>query len=161
MAETDSGFGVADAEGFRPWLAPDRGRFIRIFDDVRVRVEGPAVVRVRVGIGMTEANIGDNIHGGFILAFVDQAPFCATFVLGRLPPGGAVTLSASATFIGPGRIDRPLDAVVEIIGETGRMLFLRGMMEQEGRPVASFEATLRKTSRPAIAAGAVPAAATA
>jgi acyl-coenzyme A thioesterase PaaI-like protein len=103
------------------------------------------VVRVRVDIGQPEANIADNIHGGFILAYIDQAPFCAAFLLDRLPAGGAVTLAASAAFIAPGRTDMPLDALVEIIGETGRMLFVRGMMEQEGRNVASFEATLRKT----------------
>lgn len=145
VSDDHLGFGAPDAEGFQPWLVQDQGRFIRIYDSVRVRPEGPATVRVRVDVGHGEANIADNIHGGFILAFIDQAPFCAAFLLGRLPAGGAVTIGASAAFIAPGRTDTPLDAVVEIIGETGRMLFVRGMMEQDGRNVASFEATLRKT----------------
>ncbi len=134
-----------DEEGFCLWR-PATGGFIDIYGPVRVRTEGPATARCRVETGPARANIIGAIHGGFILAYVDQAVFCGPFLLGRLSRGGAVTLSANVTFIAPGTIDRPLDAVVEIVGESGRMMFLRGLMEQDGRTVASFEATLRKLS---------------
>ena len=102
--------------------------------------------------GRRHTNISGHVHGGFMLAFVDQAIFCGPFLCGRMPPGGSVTLSASTTFIAPALPDVALDAVVDIAGESGRMMFLRGLMEQDGRTVAQFDATLRKTPGRALPA---------
>ncbi len=60
---------------------------------------------------------------------------------------GAVTLDLACQFIGAGRVGAPLDAVGEVLRETGRIVFLRGLIEQEGTLVASFNAGLRKPSR--------------
>ena len=59
-------------------------------------------------------------------------------------------LDLSAQFIGGGVIDVPLEARIELLRETSRMLFLRGLIVQEDRPtIASFTGTLRKSSLPA------------
>ena len=66
-----------------------------------------------------------------------------------LQAGGAVTLDLSAQFIGGGRIGEPLEARVELLRETKRMLFMRGLIVQQGQPtIASFTGTLRKSSPP-------------
>ncbi len=136
---------TTDAEGFRVWRLPETGRFVDSYGETRVRAEPHGRVRCRVAVGEPQANGGGAIHGGFILAYVDHVAFCGLALLGRLPPGGAVTLAANTSFISAGSIDEPLDAIVEVVGETGRMMFVRGLMEQSGRTVASFEVTLRKT----------------
>ncbi|MFD1950009.1 PaaI family thioesterase [Sphingomonas arantia] len=132
-----------DSDGFRVFLPIAAGRFLDSFGTIRVRVEGP-VVRCRVETGRAQSNVSDNVHGGFILAFVDQVMFCALLAQERLPRGGAVTLQAGMNFIGAAKAGLPIDAVVEITGETGRMLFLRGLIEQDGATIGSFDGTLRK-----------------
>ena len=65
---------------------------------------------------------------------------------GLITAGTAVTLDLCTQFIGAGRIDEPLDAVVELLRETGRLLFLRGLIVQGDETIASFTATIRKPS---------------
>ena len=41
----------------------------------------------------------------------------------------------------------PLDAEVELLRETGRLIFLQGKVVQDGETVAAFSGALRKFSR--------------
>ncbi|WP_019831119.1 PaaI family thioesterase [Sphingomonas sp. PR090111-T3T-6A] len=136
-----------DADGFYAKTFDGPG-FNGTFGRVLCRPEGENVARVRIGTGPERANPHGALHGGFLLAFLDQAVFVGPITIGRLPPDGAVTLNFATQFVGPGRADIPLDCLVEIVSETGKLLFLRGQMEQEGRPVLSYQATLRKLSPP-------------
>ena len=140
-----------DAEGFRVFLPATAGRFLDSLGTIRVRAEPEGKVRCRVKTGRPQSNISDNVHGGFILAFVDQVMFCALLAVDRLPRGGAVTLQAGMNFIGAAKAGLPIDAVVEVVGETGRMLFLRGLIEQAGVTVGAFDGTLRKAKWAAAA----------
>jgi acyl-coenzyme A thioesterase PaaI-like protein len=56
----------------------------------------------------------------------------------------AVTLDCETRFLAPGRLGIPLDAEIEILRETGRLAFLRGLVVQEGESIAAFSGTLRK-----------------
>jgi acyl-coenzyme A thioesterase PaaI-like protein len=132
-----------DAEGFYTTRF-DGADFNGSFGPIQSRVEG-AMARVRVATGPARANVMGALHGGFLLSFLDQAVFVGPSALGRLAmPDWAVTLNFATQFVGPGRADIPLDCMVEIVGETGKLLFLRGQMEQEGRAVLTYQATLRK-----------------
>lgn len=135
--------GDVDAEGFRTFRSGTPGRFFDGFGAIRVRAEGDRV-RCRIETGRAQSNISDNVHGGFIMACVDQVLFCAMIAIDRLPAGGAVTLQCGTQFVGAAKAGRPLDMLVEVVGETGRMLFLRGLIEQDGVTVGSFDGTLRK-----------------
>lgn len=138
---------AVDAEGFRAFRSGTPGRFADGFGSIRVRVEGVRV-RCRIETGRAQSNISGNVHGGFIMACVDQVMFCALIALDRLPDGGAVTLQASTNFIGAAAAGMPLDLLVETIGETGRLMFLRGTIMQGGEQadavIGSFDGTLRK-----------------
>ena len=94
------------------------------------------------------SNFAENIHGGTILGFIDVALFGASHQMNLLP-GPSLTLDLSTQFIGPGKINVPLDAEVELLKETGRLLFLRGLVMQDGHSVASFSGTIRKGNPPA------------
>src|SRR3546814_16991066 len=61
---------------------------------------------------------------------VDIALFAASHQFGSLNAGHSVTLDLSTQFVGAGRIGEPLDAVVELVRETGRLIFLRGLVVQ-------------------------------
>jgi uncharacterized protein (TIGR00369 family) len=113
-----------------------------------VKVEA-GIARVRMTPERRHSNLRDNVHGGALLAFMDVSLFAAGRAFGCLSAGGAVTLDLSAQFIGGGVIGEPLEAHIELLRETSRMLFLRGLIVQEGLPtIASFTGTLRKSSPP-------------
>ncbi len=133
----------ADAAAWRAVKSP--GGFNAIFDNLRFRVDPDGRARCRVDTGPAQDNTNGAIHGGFFLALADQVVFIGAAALGRMP-GHAVTLQAGVTFVGRGIVGLPVDALVEVTGETGRMVFVRGLFEQEGRTIGSFEAVLRKRS---------------
>ena len=130
--------------GWHRWQFRDPTRFNAFIEPLHVRVDGK-IARVRMVPQRKHSNMRDAVHGGALLGFIDIALFAASRGLGVLGAGGAVTLDLSAQFIGAGAVDKPLEARVELLRETGRLLFLRGLVVQEDEPViASFTGTLRK-----------------
>ncbi|GGC19495.1 thioesterase [Novosphingobium marinum] len=93
------------------------------------------------------ANLVDGLHGGVIAALIDIALFAGYFALTGKDPSNAVTLDLTTQFVGAGTIGKPTDAEVELVRETGRFGFLRGLVVQDGTPIASFSGTIRKPSR--------------
>ena len=71
--------------------------------------------------------------------------------------GPAVTLDLNTHFIGGGRVGEPLEAQVELLRETGRLLFLRGLLVQGETTVAEFSGTIRKPTRGMIPSRRTPA----
>jgi uncharacterized protein (TIGR00369 family) len=137
-----------DAPGWKRWQFRDSTRFNAFLEPLLVKVED-GVARVRMMPRHEHSNMRNDVHGGALLGFMDVALFAGARGLGVLVAGGAVTLDLSAQFIGGGRIGESLEARVELLRETTRMLFMRGLIVQEGQPViASFTGTLRKSSPP-------------
>lgn len=130
--------------GWKRWQFRDATRFNAFIEPLWVRTEDD-IARVRMLPRHDHSNMREAVHGGALLGFMDVALFAASRGFGVLSAGGAVTLDLSAQFIGAGRIGEPLEARIELLRETGRMLFLRGLVVQEGQPtIASFTGTLRK-----------------
>ncbi len=134
--------------GWKRWQFRDTTRYNAFIEPLHVRVEGE-IARVRMLPRHEHSNMRDNVHGGALLGFMDVALFAAARGFGVLGAGGAVTLDLSAQFIGGGMIGVPLEARIELLRETSRMLFLRGLVVQDDRPtIASFTGTLRKSTPP-------------
>jgi len=91
-------------------------------------------------------NLQEMIHGAATLALIDIALFAAVHTLGNGEAGPSVTLELSTQFVGAGKPELPLDAVTEIVRETGRMVFLRGQVVQDDHIVAGFSGIVRKLS---------------
>ena len=111
-----------------------------------VRSDGPGRATCRMFPEPRHSNLGDMVHGGAILTFIDMAFFAG----GKLAGADivrAVTLDCSVRFLTPGRIGIPLDAEVELLRETKRLVFFTGKVVQEGELVAHFTGTLRKFAR--------------
>ena len=87
------------------------------------------------------------MHGGVTLGFIDVAMFGASRMFGLIEAGAAVTLDLSVQFIGAGVINEPLEAEVELLKETGRLLFMRGNVSQGESRIAAFSGTIRKPTK--------------
>jgi uncharacterized protein (TIGR00369 family) len=137
-----------DHPGWMEWTLRDENRFNAFLGPILVRAEDD-VARVRMVPDRQHSNLRDQVHGGALLGFIDCALFAGARGLGVLQAGGAVTLDLSTQFIAGGSLGEPLEARVELLRETGRLLFLRGLVVQDTSPIiASFTATLRKSSMP-------------
>lgn len=136
-------------DGWFTWNMVDRTRFnTAVLGEMRVRREG-AQCRLRMFPERRHTNLVDNIHGAVTLGLIDIALFAAMHINGNGEAGPSVTVELSTQFVGGGDPMRPLDAVTEIVRETGRMLFLRGFATQpraEGGEdiIASYSGIVRK-----------------
>jgi acyl-coenzyme A thioesterase PaaI-like protein len=146
--------GVARQDGWISWNLNDQSRFNAFIEPLSVRREpstadGRPQARVRMHPERKHSNLGDHVHGAVTLALIDVALFAAAHQFGSLNAGFSVTLDLSTQFVGGGRIDEPMDALVELVRETGRLVFLRGLVVQgpdDGHIVASFAGTIRKSA---------------
>jgi len=136
--------------GWLRWRLADPTRFNEaVLGRMVARAEGPDHCRVRIWPQHHHTNNSGNVHGAVTLSLIDIALFAAMKILRDVDASGAVTLGIEAQFIGRGDAAKPLDAVVEVLRETRRIGFMRGLVEQDDALVASFSATIRKpTVRP-------------
>ncbi|MBS0473750.1 MAG: PaaI family thioesterase [Proteobacteria bacterium] len=116
-----------------------------MFPKLLVRAEPDGKARLRMFPEHRHTNLSDNIHGGTVLSLIDIGLFACSRMLGIIEAGTAVTLDLSVQFIGAGKPGEPCDAVTELLKETRRLVFLRGVVEQgAGNIVAAFSGTIRK-----------------
>jgi uncharacterized protein (TIGR00369 family) len=135
-----------DHPGWWSWDLPDGERYNATLGKLLVRPEGEGRARCRMFPDERQANLGDVVHGGAILTFIDMAMFAGGYAAGA-DLGPSVTLDLSAQFLSAGRLGVPLDCTVELLRESKRMAVMRGLVEQEGEMVAAWSGTLRKLSR--------------
>jgi uncharacterized protein (TIGR00369 family) len=151
MSDKTRGFSHApdpDNPGWVRWQFNDPDRFNEIvLGTTLARAEDDNHARVRILPHRRLTNAADNVHGGATLALIDVSLFATVQLLRGIDGAGSVTLGIDTQFIGPGDPVRPLDAVVEILRETGRLVFLRGLVVQDDDLVASFAASIRKPTR--------------
>lgn len=136
-----------DHPGWHTWRLRDETRFNGVvMGELITRVEGNKC-RLRMFPERKHTNLQDMIHGAVTLSLIDISLFSAMRTLTTGDPGPAVTLELSTQFIGAGKPDEPLDSVVEIVRETGRLLFLRGEVVQGDHLVAAFSGLIRKAGQ--------------
>ncbi len=143
-------------DGWIAWNLKDSTRFNASIEPLQVRrddntSDGRPTARLRMMPTRQHSNLGNMVHGAITLALIDIALFASCHQFGVLNVGPSVTLNLDTQFIGAGRIDEPLDAVTELVRETGRLVFLRGMVVQgegDAHIVATYAGTIRKASVP-------------
>ncbi len=155
MAEMMTGFRVEpspDHPGWLTWDLTDQTRFNamaigKLIARLEDAPDGKRRARLRMFPGRQHSNLLDAVHGGTTLALIDIALFTGMRLVLDGNAAGSVTLDLSTQFIGAGRLGEPLDAVVEVLRETKRLVFLRGLVEQGEDTIAAFNGTIRKPSR--------------
>ena len=136
-----------DNPGWRNWNIRDETLFNSVvIGKLITRVDNDGKSRLRMFPKRHHENIQGAVHGAITLSLIDIALFTTMHSIGSGNAGPSVTLELSTQFVGRGDPDQPLDAVTEIVQETGKLVFIRGMVEQGDNRVASFSGIVRKFS---------------
>lgn len=140
-----------DHPGWMTWQLADTTRFNSLFGPLLLKVED-GVARVRMTPALIHANLSGRMHGGALLGFIDIALFAASRGFGLIQAGTSVTVDLSTQFMDGARIGEPVEVQVELLRQTRRLLFLRGLVVQDADNIASFGATIRKPTGDGAAA---------
>jgi acyl-coenzyme A thioesterase PaaI-like protein len=140
--------GDPDNPGWLHWRIADATRFNEaVLGKQLVRAEGPDICRMRIiPRDPLHTNSAGRVHGAITLGLIDVSLFAALYVLRGVDAGRSVTVDLTTQFIGAGDAAQQLDSLVELLRETRRLAFLRGLVVQGDDKVASFTATVRKPS---------------
>ena len=131
--------------GWQEWIVGKPDQFNRtVMPVVLVRLDDPETARIRLIVKRHHSNVNEVIHGGAILSLIDISIFGGVSLLLGTDHSKGVTLSLQTQFMTPGDVSRPLDALVEVEKETGRMVFVRGTVVQDDDKVATYSAIMRK-----------------
>lgn len=90
-------------------------------------------------------NGGGNVHGGALMTFADYVLFMTA--LGADTELHGVTLTMNSEFIGAAEPGRLLTGRGEIVRAGFSIIFVRGVIDDEGRPVLTFSATIKKLKK--------------
>ena len=137
-----------DHPGWHSWKLRDETRYNGFLGALLVRRDGDHA-RVRMTPEHKHSNLSGAVHGGTTLGFIDTALFAASRMFGLIEAGTAVTLDLSVQFMGAGQTGVTMEAEVELLRETRRLLFLRGLVTQGEEKIAAFSGTIRKATGPA------------
>ncbi len=91
-------------------------------------------------------NGGGNIHGGSLMTFADYALFMIAGGMEASVHG--VTVTMNCEFIGAAELGRMLTARGEVVRAGFSMVFVRGIISDEDRPVLAFSGTIKKVRVP-------------
>ena len=132
--------------GWYQWRGHHPNRFSDLIGAHYYRVNEKGAVECAMPAEEKHLNGLGFLHGGFLMAFIDQTLFA--IARPRLSASvGAVTLSCDTHFLGSGVAGKTIHGTGEILRETGKLLFIRGLLTQEGHSVCAFTGTLRKVTR--------------
>lgn len=137
-----------DEPGWYRWAPEGRAGFAGIFGDIRVKPLGPGRARVKIDPAANLNSATGAIHGGALAGYVDIVIFAGAVGGGvQFAGGGASTVDLSIQYLTQAFVGQPLEAELEVTRDGGRLVFVRGMIEQGGAQVASFNAIFRKNSQ--------------
>jgi acyl-coenzyme A thioesterase PaaI-like protein len=89
-------------------------------------------------------NSGGVLHGGYMMSFADSGVTRAAALVTGMAPS---TVSFAAEFLAAGNALSPLMTRVEVPRHGKSLAFLRGLLEQDGRPLLSYSATIKLRPR--------------
>ncbi len=84
-------------------------------------------------------NSGGVLHGGYMMSFADSA---VTRAAGQVTGMAPTTVSFAAEFLSAGQATTPLTTRVEVPRHGRSLAFVRGLLEQDGKPLLSYSATI-------------------
>jgi uncharacterized protein (TIGR00369 family) len=107
---------------------------------------GPSYARAETdGLTMIQptaphmCNSGGVLHGGYMMSFADSA---VTRAAGQISGMAPSTVAFAAEFLSAGVPTVPLTTRVEVPRHGRSLAFLRGLLEQNGKPLLSYSATI-------------------
>jgi len=85
------------------------------------------------------------MHGGCMATFADYALFMIAET--ELEGVGSVTASLTCDFVDAASEGELIEARGEVVRAGGSMVFIRGMVTAESRPILTFSAIVKKVRR--------------
>lgn len=132
--------------GWISWSEPDFQGFLQVVGPSFARRTRKNAADVAIATRVEHGNRLGALHGGFLAGFADHAYFAALTAMERDDLVAGITVDLTMQFFGTGTIGPDLEASVEVLRETGRLLFMRLIISQEGNEIAASTATIRKPS---------------
>ena len=93
-------------------------------------------------------NGGGSIHGGALVTFADYVAVMASFGADASLQG--VTLTINCEFVGAAEPGRLLTGRGEMVRVGNSVIFVRGAIDDAGRPVLTFSATIKRLKKAAL-----------
>ncbi|MEW6640163.1 MAG: PaaI family thioesterase [Pseudomonadota bacterium] len=112
------------------------GPFWQIEEDGRVRCAFRVEKKHLNGLG--------HVHGGCFMTFAD---YCLFAFARRELQSPAVTVAFNAEFLDAATEGERIEATGEVTRAGGSLIFLRGMMTSDGRPLLSFSGTIKRVKK--------------
>jgi uncharacterized protein (TIGR00369 family) len=103
---------------------------------VRKETDGASLVQPTLA---HMCNSGGVLHGGYLMSFADTAITRAAALSTDMAP---TTVAFTSEFLSSGDVSAPLTTRVEIPKRGKSVAFLRGLVEQDGRALLSYAATM-------------------
>jgi len=89
-------------------------------------------------------NSGGVLHGGYMMSFADSAVTRAAGLTTGMAPS---TVAFAAEFLSAGTPTSPITTRVEVPRHGKSLAFMRGLLEQDGRKLLSYSATIKLRPR--------------
>ncbi len=89
-------------------------------------------------------NSGGVLHGGYMMSFADSAVTRAAALTTGMAPS---TVAFAAEFLSAGTATTPITTRVEVPRHGKSLAFVRGLLEQDGRNLLSYSATIKLRPR--------------
>ena len=132
-----------DHPGWYSWIDLPPDSFAAQTGKLIFRSDGPGKGIVRMFPEERHLNLGGSLHGGMVMSFIDMALFGGGRCAG-MAQAHYVTLDCTTHFVARGVAGKPLDAHVELVRQTRSLVFLQGVVRQDGEACYSFTGTLKR-----------------
>jgi len=87
-------------------------------------------------------NAARTVHGGCLVTLADLSLF--TIAREEIGEAASVTLTLSNEFLGPARLGELVEASGDVVRAGRSLIFVRGLLTAEGRPVLNYSGILKK-----------------
>ncbi|MFI4998518.1 MAG: PaaI family thioesterase [Reyranellales bacterium] len=140
MARKEASAAIAPSQVVPPGfdLFATASAYSRHIGPIHVRKEDNGASLVQLTVPHM-CNSGGVLHGGYTMSFADTGLTRAAALTTDMAPS---TVSFAAEFLAAGDATRPLTTRVEIPRRGKSLAFLRGIVEQNGRALLSYSATM-------------------
>lgn len=113
----------------------------------RIRKTAPGRAEACFATSEASTNAMGGLHGGYLAAIAEMSLYLPLYVNQAVVQDGVVTIDFTLQYLTGGMIGEPIISEVELLRETGRMGFVRGILRQGETALVGFTGTLRKLPR--------------
>jgi uncharacterized protein (TIGR00369 family) len=108
------------------------------------RLEEDGRIRCAFRVEKKHLNGQQNVHGGCFMTFAD---YCLFAFARRELQGSGVTVGFNAEFLDAAKEGELVEANGEVTRAGGSLIFLRGLLTSDGRPLLSFSGTIKRVKK--------------